>query len=115
MIKDKLSKLLIIFKENTDQPKDDANEKWYFVGFFSAIMVFFIVFMPMLFLSGQLKQVTDLSFAWFTLLLSMVAWPLFLGFLASKYLFNFSLNFGLMMYAEYQADKKKKAARKEAA
>ena len=91
----KIFRLLIIFKENKDQPKGETDEKWCLVGFFSSFMAFSILGMPLLLLAGQLEQVPKLSFAWFALLIGMAAWPISCLF-TLKWILRFSHNFGLI-------------------
>lgn len=109
---DKTLKLLNIFKAlfktSKDQPQNDNEEKWYFVGFFSAFITFFVLGMPLIALSGQLRNVAESSLAWFAIMIGMIVWPLFWLFMLKK-LLQFSHNFGLLLFQQYEADKRKKA------
>jgi hypothetical protein len=95
------------FKEYLDYPKNETEEKWQLVGFFQAFLVFFIIGMPLLLLSGQIRNVTELSTYWFVLMAVMVGWPLSC-LVWLKYLIRLSHNFGVAMYMSSQKSSKKK-------
>ncbi len=98
------------FSRSQDYPKNEAEEKWNFVGFFQASLLFFILLMPLFLLAGQLREVVELSTTWFALLLSMVMWSVSY-FFTLRWWIQLSHNFGLMMYRFEQASEKAKKAK----
>lgn len=94
------------FKRNKDYPQTELEQKWNFVGFFSAFLLCFILAMPLLIMSGQLRNVTELSTNWFGLIIGMIAWPTSVLF-TLKWWIQLSHNFGLYMYQMEQLSEKK--------
>jgi hypothetical protein len=96
------------FKRSKDYPQTELEEKWNFVGLFSAFMAFFILTMPLLFVLGQVRNVPEASLAWFGIMTFSIVWLLFYLFTLRWWL-QLSHNFGLMMYQlEQQSEKKRR-------
>ena len=96
------------FKKNKDLPQAGAEEKWYEVGFFSALLLTFILTVPIILISGAIHDVPELSTEWFILMFALVAWPIS-WFFTAKWWLNMSHNFGLYMYrASEEAEEKKR-------
>ena len=98
-----------LFRKNKDHPQPGTEEKWYVVGFFSALLLSFILVMPIFVLTGEIRDVVELSTSWFILMIALIVWVGSWLF-TKKWWLNLSHNFGLYMYraSEKTEEKKKK-------
>ena len=96
-----------LFKQQEKlEPKTENEDKFFFIGVFTAFIMCFIFATPLLFFAVMFKDAVVMSLNWYLSFISIISFCLFV-FFAKRKIINFSYNVAYI-YVEKDIEKEKK-------